>query len=220
MYIVSPHITTLFQQSRRLFAGSALLTGIVVFLLSPQITLAQDTTANCVASLSNAEKAYFEGNFEQTIQLLTPCINSTEYTEEQNIQAFSLLGRTHFVFGNTDAARQSIEGLFTVAPEYTPPSQLPPNFVAFIEDVKQDMIAAGTLPSDEPITPIAEETQSDTTQTAILNAPRRKKNRKFLLLGGGAAVAIAGAAILLGGGSSSGGETPTGFPLPPGRQGN
>ncbi|MEM8487269.1 MAG: hypothetical protein AAF564_17080 [Bacteroidota bacterium] len=175
---------------------------------------AQDAP-DCTTALADAESAYFSGDFENTIALLQPCITADAFAGHQGIRAYALLGRTHFVLGNDDNARTAIEGLYVLNPTYTPDPQLPPNFSAFILEVKQQMIASGQFPETEsevvlptPEPPAVEIAENDEDQAA----PRR---RKALLFGGGAAlVVVAGAAILLSGG---GGENPTdtGWPLPP-----
>ena len=189
------------------------------------VTAQAQNAIGCEDALTEAETSYFNGDFDRTIALLQPCLDSESYTDTQSVRAYALLGRTQFVLGDTEAARQAIEGLYTLAPDYEPDPQLPPNFSAFILEVKQQMIAVGSFPVQEPALtdpdqPELTDLPVDTTageddNTAATKAPRK---RKALFLGGGAALAVAaGAAILLSSGSG-GGDTepePTGWPLPP-----
>ncbi len=191
-----------------------------VLLLTPLSVMAQDVI-DCSTSLVDAETAYFNGDFDSTIALLQPCLESGEYTQNQGVRAHALLGRTQFVLGENDAATTAIQGLYRLDARYEPDPQLPPNFSAFILEVKQQMIADGIFPVEVPevITPppvVAEAIPTEETRQEKA-APR---NRKALLFGGGAALAVAaGAAILLSGNSGGGGENPppSDWPLPPAR---
>ncbi len=195
---------------------ASLALNLLFLFVLPVVVVAQQAPEDCEAALTNAENAYFSGDFENTISLLQPCITSDGFSGDQGIRAYALLGRTHFVLGDTQAARSAIEGLYVLDPAYAPDPQLPPNFSAFILEVKQQMIAAGQFPSIEPeeITPdplppvaVADDAEEDKA------APKR---RKALLFGGGAALAVvAGAAILLSGGGGGGDEPADGWPLPP-----
>ena len=116
-----------------------------VFLCTTASVRAQNAV-DCQNALPEAERSYFNGDFERTISLLEPCLDAESYTESQAIRAYVLLGRIQFVLGETAAARNAVEGLYTLTPEYEPDAQLPPDYTAFILDVKNEMIAAGAFP--------------------------------------------------------------------------
>ena len=186
--------------------------------LAAQPALAQ-TADECVENLGVAESAYFNGAFDQAISLLQPCIDADAFGPNDAQRAYTLLGRTRFVLGESDAAETAITELFLLNPLYEPDSQFPPNFIAFIDEVKQGMIASGTFPSEDP--QIEEPAITPEEPLITDNDPEIqpvKKNRKNLLLFGGGAIAVAGvtAAILAGGGSKDPPAT-SGWPLPPGR---
>lgn len=182
---------------------------------------AQDTEADCSSALTEAETAYFNGAFDQTLTLLQPCIDDASYSSDQAQRAFTLLGRTHFVLGNTDDARSAIESLYLLNPRYTPPSQLPPNFVSFISSVRNDMVREGKFREDEPVvTPPVAEIEEPEIQDETQAAQKQKRRKRLALFGGGAAIAVAGVttAILLGGNTSNPTNPPSSdWPLPPGR---
>lgn len=175
----------------------------------------------CDEALDVAETAYFNGEFDRTIELLAPCIERNAFEPGAAHRAFTLFGRTQFVLGDLDAAREAIERLFTLDPAYEPDPQFPPNYIAFIKGIKQDMLAAGAFDDDEPA---LEETETapDLPPVAETEDPESNadgaRRRRLLLFGGGAAVAVAGlTAVLLSGGSSDDTPPPAGWPLPPGR---
>lgn len=196
-----------------------------VLLLLPATSWAQGTN-DCQQALSDAESAYFNGEFDQTIALLQPCVGSEDYTLSQGVRAYSLLGRTQFVLGESDAAGEAIRGLYTLSPEYEPEATLPPNFTAFILSIKDDMIADGSFPSDEPEPEVIVDPEDPEPTPPVVVAEdvptteqdeKKQRSRRVLLFGGGAALAVAAGAILLSGGSGGGDEPPVGsdWPFPP-----
>lgn len=196
---------------------------IAVLLLGAQKPAYAQADADCVEDLQVAQSAYFNGEFDRVIELLQPCIEGNAFENEEAQSAYTLFGRTQFVLGETDAAETAIQQLFLVNPEYSPDPQFPPNFISFIDDVKQGMIAEGSFPSDEPETEEPEilvDTPPITDVEPVEDIQEERKKRKnLLLIGGGAAIAVAGvtAAILSGGGSGGDPPTTSGWPLPPGR---
>lgn len=197
-----------------------LLMLLVLFSVATSTAQAQDTEADCSSALAEAETAYFNGAFDQTLTLLQPCIEGDSYSSDQAQQAFTLLGRTHFILGNTEEARSAIESLYLLNPRYTPPSQLPPNFVSFISSVRNDMVREGKFREDEPVTPPVAQLEEPEMLDEADAIQKQKRRKRLALFGGGAAIAVAGVttAILLGGNSPNSTNPPTSdWPLPPGR---
>ncbi len=194
---------------------------MVALILLPGVIQAQDTR-DCANALSEAETAYFSGNFDLTISLLTPCLDSDNYTPAQGIRAYTLFGRTQFILGETEAATSAIEGLYALDPAYEPGPELPPNFSTFILETKQKMIAENRFPEQEE-EQVIEEPAPEQPEVTIA-VPEKKsadeasqRKRKVLLFGGGAVLAVAGAAAILLSGGSGGDDpvTPSEWPLPP-----
>ncbi len=194
----------------------------LLFCVVPQSLWAQDV-ADCTESLDNAQTAYFNGEFDRVITLIQPCLDSENYTIVQGVQAFSLLGRTQFVLGETADATTAIEGLYKLDPTYEPAPQLPPDFRSFMLSVKESMIAEGSFPTLEPEVEEIETPEPPVVTEVIpeeeeVTKEKQPRKRRALLFGGGAALAVAaGAAILLSGGGSGGDPPPTStdWPLPP-----
>ncbi len=196
-----------------------LLLGVLFFTTTR--ANAQDAI-DCTSAIINAERAYFNGDFDLTLALLQPCLNAENYTQEQGTKAYSLLGITQYVLGDTEAARNAVEGLYQHFPEYEPDPQLPPNYKGFILDIKQQMIAAGSFPSIEDDPVLEEPDTTDIADAAVdpvqdIEREKQPRKRKALLWGGGAALAVAAsAAVLLSGSGSGGTEPPTSdWPFPP-----
>ena len=172
---------------------------------------AQDT-ASCSAQLSEAETTYFNGNFAQTIALLTPCIEAGAFEGDDATQAYILAGRSHVAEGNADQARTLIAALYTRQPDYEPGPRVPPPFRRLMAEVRDEMEADGRL----------EQARLALAGPALPeeSASRSGSRRRAFLIGGGAAVAVAGVATAIA--LSTSGETdppPTDddFPIPIGR---
>ena len=203
---------------------SALLSAALLFSSSAftNALRAQDASS-CPDNLAVAENAYFNGDFERVIELLQPCVDESAFDASDAQRAIILLGRTHFVLGNEEAAHATIESLFALNPAYVPDPQIPPNFAAFISEVKQELLASGddiTDPTEEqivdPTSPIDTDPIAMEEEEPQAREGRKKKN--LLLFGGGAAIAVAGiTAALLVGGPTDNPPPDTGFPFPPGR---
>ena len=204
---------------------TALLSTVLLlcFSVTTNAVRAQDTSS-CPDNLAGAENAYFNGDFEQVIEILQPCVDANAFDQSDAQRAIILLGRTHFVLGNEQEAHATIESLFALNPAYVPDPQIPPNFAAFIGEVKEELMAAGEEAPDPEIEQIEDPVSPIDTDPIAMNEeeeaqPRARKKRKNLLLfGGGAAIAVAGVtAALLTGGSSDNPPPDTGLPFPPGR---
>lgn len=91
---------------------------------------------DCRQLQDQAERAYFQADFQQTIDLLDPCLNGTA-KDEVTVQVYRLAAFAHLGAGDTDAARLVVEDLLDGHPRYTPnPDDDRPDYVALVEDVK------------------------------------------------------------------------------------
>ncbi len=143
---------------------------------------------NCTDKLAQAEKMYTEVQPEEAIALLTGCMETNEFTEEERQRAYRLLALSYISNEQFDEARDAVRDLLEFAPDYqVDPVQDPPVFVTMIEEIRR------------PITP-----------PAVAEQPKQKRGiSKWLLIGGGAVAVGVLAAVL------SGGEPPIVEPPPP-----
>jgi len=175
-------------------AGLALLLMSVVFVSSFTNAPAQE---NCKTQLQQAEKAYDNGRFDETIALLDPCLKRGEFDETDKKYAYRLLSLTYLSKNYVDQAKESIRKLLELVPAFEPdPEQDPPTFTNMVKEMKREI--RPTQPEPAPIIPDQPESQPKEVK-------KKGGGAKWLLIGGGVAVLGAGAAVALGG---KGGTTP------------
>ncbi|MEZ4702024.1 MAG: hypothetical protein R2834_16950 [Rhodothermales bacterium] len=200
-------------------ASRLLLVIAVLALGAPAAALAQDAST-CLTQRLNAERAYYNGEFDRAIALFSPCIEAGMFRGDDAVMAHTLAARSYIALGEQEKARELIASLFLLNPDYTPDQRLPPPFRVLIAEVKTEMLADGRLlPPGAPVAPVP-----DTTLVAVDSlvvptpvATSNGSRRRFLLIGGAGAAALGvTTAILLSGGE--GGEPgESGFAVPPGR---
>ena len=134
---------------------------------------------SCTEKLAQAKKMYTEVQPEEAIALLTECMETNEFTEEERHRAYRLLALSYISNEQLDEARDAVRDLLEFEPDYqVDPVQDPPVFVIIIVEMRQQI----TPP------PVAEQ-------------PKRKRRiSKWLLIGGGVVAGGVVAAVLLGGG--------------------
>ena len=112
------------------------LKGVFVLLVVccyAHVSKAQDST--CVDVISKAEEAYFNIQFEQALSRLEPCIQQESF--DQHEEAYLLLARIHYSTQDKNASRHAIHQLLKADNTYSPPSFLPPPFIAFFDETRE-----------------------------------------------------------------------------------
>lgn len=85
--------------------------------------------------LNNAKKKYETGNFEDVVQLLSPCLISNIDQEKREV-ALRLAALTYFAIDSFDIARQYVSNLLESNPNYQTSIFDPINFVNAIDDLR------------------------------------------------------------------------------------
>lgn len=159
---------------------------------------------SCSTLIAAAETEYLNGSFQETIQLVSECLNQQGVTADEAVQAYRLLSLAYLKQNELEAAREAIVDLLGVRPTYEPdPVEDPPTYVSLVSIVRQEVHPEG-LPAEQP----DEERRT----------PFFKRTSTWLALGG---TLLAGGAVAFftvgggGNGGGGGGQTMT-LPLPPG----
>lgn len=166
-----------------------LLIGVLV--LAGTTRARAQAPASCDTSYAQAEEAYFATNFEAAEALLRPCTQRPTLQDSVRARMYRLLSFVYLGQNEEAAARQAVESLLDLEPEYTPsPSEDRPDFVALVRNAKEARRA--TAESDE-------------------------NDRHWVRWALGSAAAVAGtvAVLLLRDGGSEGGPDPLPRPEPP-----
>ncbi|MBN1579001.1 MAG: TonB-dependent receptor [Chitinispirillaceae bacterium] len=89
---------------------------------------------SCEATLKDAQKKYENGNFEEVLLLLTPCLNK-ELSKPVRVEAWRLVAMTYCATDNIDSARNAVKTLLIESP-YEPRTLDHPVFIALVNEVK------------------------------------------------------------------------------------
>ena len=110
--------------------------------------LAQEV--DCEKVLKDAEEKYTEGRFDETIALITVCLDDPNINPEQKQQAYRLMGLTYIAKDYLTEAKTAIEKLLKLVPNYKPdPIYDPPPFINLVEEVQAETIATKAVADEE-----------------------------------------------------------------------
>ena len=201
------------------FIGCLILTLLFTILFDPIFPTLADAQQDCATALKDAEAKYNDGQFDEAIDLLKKCI-AQGFTEEQKKEAYRLLGLAYLAKDYREQAREAVEKLLTLVPNWQPdPIQDPPPFTRLVEQVKQKMREQQEKEqAEEPVEKkqvVPEQPQEEPIET--VQTPKKGRSKTLLLLGIGATVISGGLiAIIAGSGGNGGPEGPERLPNPPG----
>ena len=169
----------------------------------------------CETALADAEKQYNDGRLDDVMKTLESCLPEG-FKNEDKSKAYRLLGLTYMAKDYLEQAKQSIQKLLELVPNWQPdPDQDPPPFTHMVEEVRKEMEEAQKAAvSEKPV----EQPQEKPTE---IEKPRKRGSKKFLWIGIGAAAIGGGLIAAFAGGN--GGPPPAGverLPDPPGGPGN
>jgi hypothetical protein len=204
------------------FIGCLILTLLFTIFIDPIFPTLAQAQQVCATALKDAETKYNDGQFDEAIELLKKCI-AQGFTEEQQKEAYRLLGLAYLAKNFRDQAREAIKNLLTLVPNWQPdPIQDPPPFTRLVEEIKQKMREQQEKEKAEehvekkPVIP--EPPREEPIET--IQTPQKGRSKKLLWVGIGAAVIGGGLiAVLAGSGSNAGPPPPAKLPDPPGAPG-
>jgi hypothetical protein len=193
------------RHGRQVWLGLML---IVLPLLSLLSTAPLRAQSDCAALLKDAEDKYFDGRFDDAVDLATRCLSRENLSDTEKLRGYRIVSLAYIAKGYQEQARDAVRKLLELAPNYEPdPDQELPQFTNLVKMVKQaiqDMQKQQPPPETKP--PKEKE-----------ESGKKGGGTKWLLIGGGA-VAAGVAVLVLGGGGGNGGPpivTPTTLPTPP-----
>lgn len=193
------------------------LIGVFLFsFISVPVVSAQDTS--CQEELSQANALYTTGRFDEAIVRVDSCLAKEGVSNGERRTAYRLKGLCFIGKGVEIDAKDSVKRLLELIPDYQPdPVQDPPDFVAMVDELKEEISNAVDAqqgedepevvetPAEAPVEAEAPVTQPPQEPVAEVAKKKKKSSGRFLLIGAGVAAAGVGAAVLLGGGGGGGG---------------
>lgn len=163
---------------------------IIAPIINSGALLAQEV--DCEKILKQAEEKYTDGRFDETIALLTVCLDDPNTTGEQKQTAYRLMGLTYIAKDYLSEAKTAIEKLLKIVPNYQPdPIYDPPPFINLVEEVQAETVATKAVAGEE------------------------KDNKMWYYIGGGVAAATILTVILVSGGDDEKEEEVPALPGPP-----
>ena len=109
----------------------------------------------CETALADAERQYNDGGFDEVIQILESCLPEGVKNEDKS-KAYRLLSLTYMAKDYLEQAKQSIQKLLELVPNWQPdPDQDPPPFMRMVAEGRQEMkeepkAAAPEKPVEQP----------------------------------------------------------------------
>lgn len=88
-------------------------------------------------SLNTAKKKYENGNFDEVVSILSPCIKK-EFSAQQQVEGYRLLSLSYIAMDSIDIALNSVSQLIRFSPNFEPNIFDPPKFIKLINDIKQE----------------------------------------------------------------------------------
>lgn len=153
---------------------------------------------HCEDILYTAERAFFNARFEEASSGLEACLDAYIFQEDELMRAKVLLSRIYFAARMLDASKASIVEILALDPDYRALPPLPPPFILFVDEVREDTFRQAPYADRLKPVPVLKE--------------KRATVKPWVWIGGGALIAGTAAALLSGGPDN-------GFPPPPGPPG-
>jgi tetratricopeptide (TPR) repeat protein len=115
----------------------------------PSLNVLAQIQDKCAAELAEAEQKYKLGQSQQAIAAVRRCLNKSDLTHADKIQAYRLLALAHIVDDSLNQARQAIRNLLEIEPNYNPAPDDRPSFARLVAEVKEQI----PKPTQEPVVP-------------------------------------------------------------------
>jgi hypothetical protein len=190
-------------QSRRIRA--VLLALLIGNWVSGSPTFAQ---MDCNKQLEQAEEQYYQGHFDEAIQLAEACLTNRDLPESLEIRAHKIIAKASISKRHVDRAKDELRKILEIDPQVAlDPDLEPPQVIRLFEEVRKEK----GLEKPKPPTP---RPSPETVQTKPEEKEKGWFARNWYLVAGGVAAGAAVAVLAGGGGGGNGGPPPPPAQLP------
>ena len=101
--------------------------------MNNSIDLYAQTNQTCSEILEKAEDAFYDGEFGESIKLISSCLNKPSITAEQKSYAYTILTRNFIAMEQNEKAKEFINKNLDINPDYAPTiEQETPAFVNLV----------------------------------------------------------------------------------------
>ena len=146
---------------------------IILLLTMPLSNLCSELLAlpqeECKEILRKANEAYVNGRFDEALILIDECLAKPDLSRDEKLNAYRLKGLVYIAEDFLNEAREAINNLLELVPNYQPDPQDPPPFRDILEKEKKER-EKDVQP--EPTPPVSE-------------TPKKKGISKWVWIGGG-----------------------------------
>ncbi len=118
---------------------------VIVWLLVPALlvqpisTCFAQTQNVCDQRLKEAEKKFYDGFFDEAVDLLNKCLADKDVTTQERAKVHELLAKTYLGKDYLDQAENAIRKLLELIPTYSAnPERDTPTFVELVQKVKSE----------------------------------------------------------------------------------
>ena len=113
---------------------------VVLFPIIDENDVLYAQQSDCSKVLDQAQNLYYEGKFDESVNLIQSCMASEELTKDESRQAYKIMSQVEIARGDQDKAQENIRLLLQVDPNYQPTiEQETPTFVQMVESVRNEI---------------------------------------------------------------------------------
>jgi len=156
----------------------------------------------CDRELTEAEAKFQVGKLNEAIAQTLSCLEKSDLDTTARTRAYKLLGRAYYAIGLLNAAKENLQKLLELIPNWRPdPEKEGRSFQMMVDEIAKEMEA-----KKQPPKPVQ-------VDTSVVAPPTKKSgSKKWLWIGGGALAAGTTAAFILFRGDE---KAPPRLPNPP-----
>ena len=96
--------------------------------------------SDCDKILEHAHNLYYEGRFDESVNLIQSCLASQDLNKNELRLAYKILSQVELARGDEKKAKENIRQILKVDPDFLPTiEQETPTYVKLVESVRQEM---------------------------------------------------------------------------------
>lgn len=181
----------------------------VAFLIG-SLALYSSTWAqlDCVKLLDQAEDQYYQGHFDEAIQMAESCLTRRDLPEDLEIRAHKIIAKASVSKRHVDRAKEELRKILEIDPKVTlDPDVEPPQVIRLFEEVRKEKekevaTPPPPLPTERRTTPPGKGKRPE-IQEKDKDNEKGWFARNWYIVAGGAVAAGVGVAVLGGGGGGT-----------------
>ena len=95
--------------------------------------------STCTDRLDKAEEYYYDGEFDQTIEIVNKCLQEPSLSKEEQLRSYTILARTYLAKENIQRAKENLRIILRLDPTYQPTiEQETPKYLNLLAEVRQE----------------------------------------------------------------------------------